>query len=607
MNEFERRDWEREETPPAPPPGETAPERVQPERMGPAPDPWSPREGEPEPNAPAETVPEPQAEATSEPQAEAVPEAGAEAPAPEPRTVAEAVGTAPGPQEAQRPQPEPASSGEAGTGAFYQGNGGYYAPPQQPQPGSWQGPWHNYQQPGQPGQPGGPRTTGWQQPAPQWGQGPAAGWQQSAPQWGYGPAWNQTPWQAGGYRPQGGPQGNQVPGRWQGTPAPNEPPPKKKHRVLKGFLILLGVAGVLAVVTMAGYGIYAAASGDNPLASPGEGFLPPISHGGSAPEIDLHGKPGTGSDSYDAPDGGLSNSEIFQKVSPSVVLIVAGEGNFYGEQALGSGIIMTEDGYIATNAHLVRNASDFEVVLSEGDSHKAQLVGYDDNNDLAVLKIDGENFPAAEFGDSTLTQVGERVCVIGCPLDVTFRNTLTVGHISALDRSLRVEGRTLNFIQTDAAINPGNSGGPLINAFGQVIGISSAKIILPEYEGMCFAIPISDAMPILRELIANGKVTGRPVLGITVTAVKATEAEYYEIPLGLWVNSINPGADIGAKGVREGDIITHVDGEPVYSVDACSRILSKYKPGDTVSVTVFRRDSVMEDTTFTVDVVLQSS
>ncbi len=655
MNEFERRDWEREEN--------TAPPGGQPEKLGPS-EPWprqdaapaevSPVDSVPADPAPAEVPPAdfapvdiPPAEIPSvdsapadAPPVDSVPmdpapadvppadpaqvpqpgpAAGMETPAPDTQTAAQAEAApesrpfaagpgapAPGPQ-ASQPGPAPG----APQGSFYQGTGGgYYAPPQRSQPGTWQGPYHNYQNYQQPQQPVGQPPYGpggWQQPynAPR-----TTGWQQ--PAWGYGPAttgWNQNPWQAGGYRPQGGPQGGeQVPGQWQGAPAPgNTPPPKKKRRVLKGLLIFLGVVAAIAVVTMAGYGIYAAASGDNPLASPGENFLPPISHGGSAPEIDLHGKPGTGSDAYDAPDGGLSNSEIFQKVSPSVVLIVAGEGNFYGEQALGSGIIMTEDGYIATNAHLVRDASSFEVILAEGDSYKAQLAGFDNNNDLAVLKIDAENLPAAEFGDSALTQVGERVCVIGCPLDVTFRNTLTVGHVSALDRSLRVEGRTINFIQTDAAINPGNSGGPLINAFGQVIGISSAKIVLPEYEGMCFAIPISDAMPILRELIANGKVTGRPVLGITAAPVKATEAEYYEIPLGLWVSTISPGADIGAKGVREGDIITHVDGEPVYTVDACSRVLSKYKPGDTVPVTVFRRDSVIEDTTFTVDVVLQSS
>ena len=269
---------------------------------------------------------------------------------------------------------------------------------------------------------------------------------------------------------------------------------------------------------------------------------------------------------------------------------------------------LSEDGYIITNAHLTENATDFEVILADGEnSYKAQVVGSDTRNDLAVLKISASGLTPAEFGDSSQTEVGERVCVIGNPLALNFRNTLTVGYVSALNREVLVNERTINFIQTDAAINPGNSGGPLINAFGQVIGISSAKIVLPEYEGICFAIPISDAMPIVRELIANGKVTGRPVLGITAKAVKATEAEFYEIPMGLWVNSVNPGADIGSKGVREGDIITHINGQPVYTLDACSKILGEHDPGDMVTITVFRRESAIEDKNFTVEVQLQSS
>ena len=595
MNEFDKmdRDWEED----------SGPEQVLPEKMGPAPEPWSQPETTAEP-----VLTGPQTEPEAE---EAVPP---EPPEQESFTPAEPRGEGSAPGAAQE-----AAGPASQEGSFFQGSGSYYTQPQQPpqpQNWGWQGQYGQYS----PGwQQGGPRTTGWQQPGPRtigWQQpGPrTTGWQQPGPQWWYpgGPAatgWQQpqqNPWQAGGYRPQGG---QQVPGQWQGPPAPeNAPPPKKKRGALKGFLIFLGVAAALAVVVMAGYGIYAATTGENPLAPPEGNFLPPsTSGGGSAPEIDLRNKPGTDRQDSDALDGGLTNSEIFRRVSPSVVLIVAGESSIYGEKALGSGIIMTEDGYIATNAHLVRDASDYEVVLSEGDSYKAQLVGMDNNNDLAVLKIEAQELPAAEFGDSDQTEVGERVCVIGCPLDVSFRNTLTVGYVSALNRSLRVEGRTINFIQTDAAINPGNSGGPLINAFGQVIGINSAKIILPEYEGMCFAIPISEAMPILRDLIANGKVTGRPVLGITAVAVKGTEAEYYEIPLGLWVNSITPGADIGAKGVREGDIITHIEGEPIYSVDACSQVLSRFKPGDMVSVTVFRRESVISDTTFTVEVILQSS
>ena len=582
MNEFERTDWEREEI------------------------------HVPEPEAVPSPVEEPEDILAGETAPAEGPEAAWEDTAPTPEAA---------PREKEEAQIPPPASPESREIPFYQGNGYYNAPPQPPQGGTWQGPWGNIPQPPQgapygwqqpsmyppPGWQGnsGPRTTGWQQPLPQW-YGPAA--------WGQPPQQGPAPWQAGGYRPQGQPEqkkGGPVPSPWQGPDVPPEPK-KKKRRVLRGFLILLGITAAVAVVTMAGYGIYTAVTGDNPLAKPDHSLLPPASSGGnSVPDVSLQDKPGDGTDLYDgsALDGGLSNAEIYKKVSPSVVAIVAGQGSgFSAQKGLGSGIIMSEDGYIITNAHLTENATDFEVILADGEnSYKAQVVGSDTRNDLAVLKISASGLTPAEFGDSSQTEVGERVCVIGNPLALNFRNTLTVGYVSALNREVLVNERTINFIQTDAAINPGNSGGPLINAFGQVIGISSAKIVLPEYEGICFAIPISDAMPIVRELIANGKVTGRPVLGITAKAVKATEAEFYEIPMGLWVNSVNPGADIGSKGVREGDIITHINGQPVYTLDACSKILGEHDPGDMVTITVFRRESAIEDKNFTVEVQLQSS
>ncbi len=268
---------------------------------------------------------------------------------------------------------------------------------------------------------------------------------------------------------------------------------------------------------------------------------------------------------------------------------------------------MSEDGYIITNAHLVTDRDNFEVILTDGESHRAEVVGSDRNNDLAVLKVNATGLTAAEFGNSEQTQVGERVCVIGNPGGLRFQNSLTVGYVSALNRAVYIGNYTINCIQPDAAINPGNSGGPLINAYGQVIGISSAKIALEEYEGICFAIPISEAMPILQQLISEGKVTGRAMLGITATPVKATEAEFYEIPLGLWVKGVTPGSDIARKGVREGDIITHLAGQPIYTLDACSNVLRDYAPGDTIQVTVFRREGSVTDNTFTVDVILEAS
>ena len=162
-------------------------------------------------------------------------------------------------------------------------------------------------------------------------------------------------------------------------------------------------------------------------------------------------------------------------------------------------------------------------------------------------------------------------------------------------------------IQTDAAINPGNSGGALINEFGQVVGVNSAKYNDSSFEGMGFAIPINTALPIAQDLIKNGKVTGRAMLGITATVVSPSVAEYSGIPLGLQIMEVKPGTDIATKDVRVNDIITHINGSPIYSFDATASILNDYNPGDTVTITVFRRDSRGKDTTFNLDIVLTGS
>ncbi len=559
-----------------------------------------------------------------EPEAVPVPEGAAEPPLeeavpappqePPPKTgAAHPEGTAGAgapPSGPSAPMGQPRPGAPAPQQPYYQGNG-YYNPPHPcypPQPG-----------------PGGPYTTGWQQPpypqgqpyggAPGWQQrnGPyTTGWQQPRQPWpaqgGYDPAtgWNpQPPYQPPRqqYQPQ-----NPTPGHWeQPTPKdPSAPPPKKKkRRVLRVLLGILLVLAGLAVLGAAGYGIFAAVTGENPLG----GEKTQITTPGGLPDVKLNDKPENAKDDYSgAAAGSLSNTEIFQKVSPSVVAIIARSGaSVYGGQSQGTGIIMSEDGYIITNAHLVTDRDNFEVILTDGESHRAEVVGSDRNNDLAVLKVNATGLTAAEFGNSEQTQVGERVCVIGNPGGLRFQNSLTVGYVSALNRAVYIGNYTINCIQTDAAINPGNSGGPLINAYGQVIGISSAKIALEEYEGICFAIPISEAMPILQQLISEGKVTGRAMLGITATPVKATEAEFYEIPLGLWVKGVTPGSDIARKGVREGDIITHLAGQPIYTLDACSNVLRDYAPGDTIQVTVFRREGSVTDNTFTVDVILEAS
>lgn len=561
---------------------------------------------EPSPAAPEEAPPAPEEAPGFSAPAPEVPPRQEPAPEPSPRQESAPTGfSAPSQQPPQGSwngqQTVPPRQG------YYQGNG-YYAPPAG-NPGPWQGQPPYPPQPGQPGPANGtpygwqqgycapdPRTTGWQQPQQPWPgqwQGTTGGWNAYPP-----PFWQNT-----GYQPQN-------PGGW--GPSGNAPAAPMKKKKKRGFLrVLLGIfliLAALALLAMAGYGVYTAATGENPLARPGL-FPPSSTESNQVPDVTLRDKPSEDTGDGSASGSGiLSNTEIYNKVSPSVVAIVARYGStIYETQGQGSGIILSEDGYIITNAHLVTDAVSFEVVLPDGESYRAEVVGTDPRNDLAVLKVNAQGLTCAEFGNSDQTEVGERVCVIGNPGGLRFQNSLTVGYVSALNRSVYINNYTINCIQTDAAINPGNSGGPLINAYGQVIGISSAKIALEEYEGICFAIPISEAMPILRQLIAEGKVTGRAMLGITASAVKASEAEFYEIPLGLWVQSVVPGADIARKGVREGDIITHINNQPVYSLDACSNILKEYSPGDTVAVTIFRREGNMKDNTFTVEIVLESS
>ncbi len=414
-------------------------------------------------------------------------------------------------------------------------------------------------------------------------------------------------WRTDGYRP-----GPQQPYEWNFDQmhgaASGGQPPKKKRKGLKVFLSILCVIALIFVTAFAGYGVYVAATGDT-LQPPGEvgGSIPPAPS--SVPDISMSDKPFTPSGSN--PDGTLTNQEIFKKCSPTVVGVVGyiGSSSILGGQASeGSGIVMTADGYVLTNAHVVSDPaiSAVEVVLTNGENYSAVIVGMDTQTDVAVLKMDLEGLSYAEFGNSDQLEVGERVIAIGNPGGLRFASTLTVGYVSALNRTIIAgdAGYSMDTIQTDAAINPGNSGGPLINEFGQVVGINSAKYNDPDFEGMGFAIPINTALPIAQDLIANGKVTGRAMLGITARVVTATYAERYGVPLGLEIQDVQAGSDIAAKGVKTGDILTHINGAPIYSFDASAAALSAYKPGDTVEITIFRRDSRGKDSTFNLDIIL---
>ncbi len=254
------------------------------------------------------------------------------------------------------------------------------------------------------------------------------------------------------------------------------------------------------------------------------------------------------------------------------------------EQGSGSGIIISNDGYIVTNQHVIDGATEISVILNTGDEHKATLVGADEKSDLAVLKIEKTGLPAATLGNSEDVKVGELAVAIGNPLGQELAGSVTAGVISAVNRTMTVENKVYNLIQTDAAINPGNSGGALVNEYGQVIGINTIKLSSTGVEGIGFAIAISEAKPIIDDLINNGYVSGRPLVGITFETTRS----------GLSVTALSPGSGAANAGVQIGDLIVKADGEVVKSSAQINKIRDTKKPGDTLTLTVIRNGELME-------------
>ena len=313
----------------------------------------------------------------------------------------------------------------------------------------------------------------------------------------------------------------------------------------------------------------------------------------------------TSSDTSASSDGtvsAMSDQDIAAKLTPSVVCIqnyqVTQNYGFMqtdtsdssvSPASEGSGIIMSEDGYIITNAHVVEGATSLKVMTSDGETYEAQLVGSDTVTDLAVVKIDATGLTAAEFGSSEDLRVADKVMAIGNPGGHELSSSVTIGYVSALNRAIanNTTGYTMEYIQTDAAINPGNSGGALINEYGQVVGINSAKISATGYEGLGFAIPIDTAQPIISDLIQYGYVKDRAVLGISGQFIDSMTGRFYGLPQGEYVAQLN-SSEAQASGLQVGDVITAIDGQQLDSESTLrSAILSK-KPGDTVTLQVYR-------------------
>ena len=328
-----------------------------------------------------------------------------------------------------------------------------------------------------------------------------------------------------------------------------------------------------------------------------------------------------------APADALTIPEIVNKALPSVVGISStfeaetsgGMGNYWGFNfyggggyggtqtqqfaASGTGIVMSEDGYIITNAHCIYDndsqykagkAVSVSVVMGDENEteYEAQIIGYDLQTDLAVLKIDATGLTPAEFGNSDDLQVGELVVAIGNPLGFELFGTTTCGIVSALNRNVSIDEREMTLIQTDAAINQGNSGGPLLNCYGQVIGINSAKMSSSygsaSVEGLGFAIPISSAKDIINDLIGSGYVTGRPQLGITGADITEADAQRFNLPQGVYVYSVAEGSAAEKAGIRQGDVITEIEGQTITSMDELNEVKNEHTAGETIRIKIFR-------------------
>ena len=321
----------------------------------------------------------------------------------------------------------------------------------------------------------------------------------------------------------------------------------------------------------------------------------------------------------------VSDEEVIQRATPSVTLITSvfkesGEGT-------GTGIVFSSDGYIITNCHVIENsyetwqssggsnpfdnpfsffgggyetvtkterAAEVTVTLYDGSEHKAEIVGSDETTDLAILKIDANGLIPAVLGNSDDLNLGERALTLGYPLGLGL--SASGGMISGLEKEITSElsnGKTvtMTLIQTDASINPGNSGGPLLNGKGEVIGITSSKIVSSSVDGIGFAIPISDAMPILDSLMSKGYVA-TPKLGISGTTITSAVKRYYNLPVnaGVLVASVEEGSCADAAGLEEGDVIIAADGKDIVDFDALVAAKNAHQPGDTMKVTLARSD-----------------
>lgn len=304
----------------------------------------------------------------------------------------------------------------------------------------------------------------------------------------------------------------------------------------------------------------------------------------------------------------LTDAEVYAANVDSVVSInttgtaTSGSGLWQSQQptaGAGSGFVLTPDGFIATNYHVIGDADTIKVTFYNGDSYDAEVVGGDEDYDIAVIKVEAENLKPVTMGDSTLLNVGDRVLVIGNPLgELTFSQT--GGMVSSVNRAIDVEGVPFNMIQTDASINPGNSGGPMFNQYGQVVGIVSAKYTQSSSgasaEGLGFAIPINDVAAMIQDIMTNGFVTNKPYLGVTAMSMSQDLANQfrYDITEGVFISAVDEDGAADRAGLQMGDVITKVDDHEIKDMADLTIVKKQYSAGDTVTLTVYRQGETLE-------------
>ena len=332
----------------------------------------------------------------------------------------------------------------------------------------------------------------------------------------------------------------------------------------------------------------------------GAGVMWGVSSHGSATSMNVSGRPAA-SVAVKTVDGktALSDAELYAANVNSVVSInTTGTSgtNIFGQQvetaSAGSGFILTSDGYIATNRHVIADANSVKVTLYNGDTYDAAVIGSDKDYDIAVLKIDATGLQEVTLGDSSTLNVGDHVLAVGNPLgELTF--SMSGGMVSSVNRAINVDGTPFNMIQTDASINPGNSGGPLFNQYGEVVGIVSAKYSSyssESVEGLGFAIPMNDVLAMIQDIMTNGYVTNKPYLGITQGTLTAQmAAQYrYDITQGVFVYSVEKGSAADKAGLKMGDVIVKVDDTDIAASEDLVAVKKSYSAGDTSTFTIYR-------------------